>query len=68
MVVIMPMTLTSFQLFNLPLVSSVGCQVFINLNGDILKATVFEQGADRLFTDLHMLDMLQTNMDNSILL
>lgn len=48
--------------------SLVGCQVFINFDGDILKATLFEQVSDRLFTDLDMFDMLQTNMDNSIFL
>ena len=53
-------------LFDIALMGSVGCQVFINLNGNILKATIFEQGTDRFFTDLHMLDMLQTNMDNGI--
>ena len=57
-----------FQLFDISLVSSVGCQVFINFDGDILKATLFEQVPDRLFTDLHMFDMLQTNMNNSIFL
>ena len=57
-----------FQLFDISLVSSVGCQVFINFDGDILKAPLFEQVSDRLFTDLHMFDMLQTNMDNSIFL
>ena len=56
-----------FQLFDIALMGSVGCQVFIHLNGNILKAPFFEQGTDRFFTDLHMLDMLQTNMDNGIL-
>lgn len=56
-----------FQLFNIALVSSVSGKVFIYFNGDILKASLFEQGADRFFTELHMFDMLQTNMDNGIL-
>ena len=41
-------------------------QTAIHLNGDILKAPLFEQVSDRFFTDIHMLDMLQTNMDNGI--
>ena len=55
------------QLFDISLVGSVGCQIFIHFDGDILKAPLFEQASDRLFTDLHMLDMLQTNMDDGIL-
>ena len=58
MVMNMSMTLIHFQLFNLAFMSSVGCQVFIDLNGDVLKATVFELVSDRLFTDLHVVDML----------
>ena len=34
----MSMTLTGFQLFDISLVSSVGCQVFIHFDGDILEA------------------------------
>ena len=66
MVMIMPMTLIHFQFFDISLVGAVGRQVFIHFDGNILKSTLFEQGADRLFTDLHMLDMLQTNMDNGV--
>ena len=62
----MPMTLIHFQFFDISLVGAVGRQVFIHFDGNILKSTLFEQGADRLFTDLHMLDMLQTNMDNGV--
>ena len=58
MMMIMSMTLTDFQVFDISLVSSVGCQVFIYLNSNILKATVFEQGTDRLLTNLHVVDML----------
>ena len=46
--------------------SSVSHQIFIHLNGDVLKTTFFKQGADILFTDPHMLVMLQTNMNNSV--
>ena len=42
--------------------------IAIHFDGDILEAPLFEQVSDRLFTDLHMFDMLQTNMDNSIFL
>ena len=46
--------------------SSVSHQIFIHLNGDVLKTAFFKQGADILFTDPHMLVMLQTNMNNSV--
>ena len=51
---------------DIPFMAGMASLIAIHFDGDILKSTLFEQGADRLFTDLHMLDMLQTNMDNGV--
>ena len=53
---------------DIPFMTGMASLITIHFDGDILKATLFEQVSDRLFTDLHMFDMLQTNMNNSIFL
>ena len=53
---------------DIPFMAGMASLIAIHFDGDILKATLFEQGTDRFFADLHVFHPLETNMNNSIFL